>query len=82
MAMTAKQRNALPDKAFVYPKQRRYAVPTKKQAKKAGISEEQRLRLHRNALSRAAQKGTSGTYSAVAKKVEARSGGKVKVGKK
>jgi hypothetical protein len=34
-------------------------VPTKAQARKAGISEAQRLRAHRNALSRAAQSGTS-----------------------
>ncbi len=73
MALTSKQRKALPDKAFAYPKQRKYPVPTKAQAKKAGISEKQRLKLHRNALARAAQKGTSGSYSHVRKVVRKRS---------
>ena len=82
MALTTQQRSALPDKAFAFPKQRKYAVPTKKQAKKAGISEEQRLKLHRDALSRAVQRGTSGTYAKVAKKVQKRTGGKVGVGRK
>jgi len=49
MALTAKQRNALPDSAFVYRRSRMYPVPTKAQARKAGISERQRLGLHRNA---------------------------------
>ncbi len=73
MALKAKQRNALPDSAFVYPKKRKYPVPTKKQAKKAGISEKQRLALHRNALSRAAQKRTFGSYAKVAATVRKRS---------
>src|SRR5262245_22144039 len=72
MALTAKQRNALPPSAFVYPSTRKYPVPTKAQAKRAGISERQRLRIDRNALSRAAQRKTSGSYSTVAKKVKAR----------
>lgn len=82
MALTTEQRSALPDKAFAYPKQRRYAVPTKKQAKKAGISEELRLQSHRDALARAAQRGAPGAHSKVAKKVKKRAGGKVKVGRK
>lgn len=61
MALTAKQRNALPNSAFAYPKARKYPVPTKAQARKAGISERQRLGLHRNARSRAAQSATSGS---------------------
>jgi hypothetical protein len=73
MALTARQRNKLPASAFAYPTQRKYPVPTKAQAKKAGISERQRLGLHRNALSRAAQSNTSGSYRHVAKKVNARS---------
>ena len=77
MALTAAQRRRLPPSAFVYPKQRKYPVPTKAQAKRAGISEAQRLRLHRNALARANQKGTSGSYGKVAKKVRARAGSKV-----
>jgi len=77
MALSAKQRNALPPSAFAYPSSRKYPVPTKSQAAKAGISERQRLGLHRNALSRAAQRGTSGSYGTVANKVRARAGGKV-----
>jgi hypothetical protein len=73
MALTAKQRNRLPASAFAYPAQRKYPVPTKRQAQKAGISERQRLATHRNALSRAAQSGTSGSYRHVARKVNSRS---------
>ena len=74
MALSAKQRNKLPPSAFAYPAQRKYPVPTKTQAKKAGISETQRLGLHRNALSRAAQPNTAGSYRHVARKVATRSG--------
>lgn len=77
MALTSKQRAKLPSSAFAYPSQRKYPVPTKAQAKKAGISERQRVGLHRNALARAAQSGTTGSYPHVARKVKARSGGKV-----
>jgi hypothetical protein len=77
MALTAAQRRKLPSSAFVYPKQRKYPVPTKAQAKKAGISEQSRLRMHRNALARANQTKTSGSYGTVAKKVRTRSAGKV-----
>jgi hypothetical protein len=77
MALTAKQRRKLPKSAFAYPRQRKYPVPTKTQAKRAGISEKQRVGLHRNALSRAAQSKTSGSYGHVAKHVSRRSGGKV-----
>jgi hypothetical protein len=77
MALTAKQRKALPASAFAYPSSRKYPVPTKAQAAKAGIGEKQRLAMHRNALSRAGQSGTSGSYSTVARKVRARSGGKI-----
>jgi len=73
MALTSRQRNRLPKSAFAYPSQRKYPVPTKAQARKAGISEKQRLATHRNALSRAAQSGTSGSYRHVARKVNARS---------
>jgi hypothetical protein len=77
VALTAKQRNALPDSAFVYRKSRKYPVPTKAQARKAGISERQRIGLHRNALSRAAQRHTMGTPSKVRSVVRKRHGGKV-----
>jgi len=73
MRLTASQRSKLPPSAFVYPSRRAYPVPTKAQAAKAGISETQRLRMHRSALSRAAQRQTSGTYATVARKVNARS---------
>ncbi|HEY7010133.1 MAG TPA: hypothetical protein VH395_14390 [Jatrophihabitantaceae bacterium] len=77
MPLTARQRNALPDSAFAYPLQRKYPVPTKAQARRAGISETQRLGLHRNALSRAAQANTSGSSRHVRGKVAARAGGGV-----
>jgi len=77
MALTAKQRNALPASAFVYRKARKYPVPTKAQAKRAGISERQRLNLHRNALSRAAQPQTMGTKGRVRAVVRKRAGGKI-----
>ena len=73
MALTSRQRAKLPPSAFAYPSTRSYPVPTKAQAKKAGISEKARLAMHRNALSRAAQAGTSGSYGHVASKVRARS---------
>ena len=73
MAISSKQRAKLPKSAFAYPSARKYPVPTKAQARKAGISERARLGLHRNALARAAQSGTSGSYSRVAKHVARRS---------
>jgi hypothetical protein len=81
MALSAKQRNKLPASAFVYPSSRKYPVPTKAQATSAGISEAQRLRIHRSALSYAARGDTSGSYGAVAKAVKNRSGGKVTPGR-
>lgn len=75
MALTAKQRNRLPDSAFAYPSVRKYPVPTKSQARAAGISEKQRLGLHRNALSRAAQRNTMGTPGRVRAKVAPRTPG-------
>ena len=77
MALTAKQRNKLPSSAFVYPSKRSFPVPTQQQAMMAGISEAQRLKMHRAALSYAARPDTSGSYGAVAKAVKRRSGGKV-----
>lgn len=82
MALTAKQRNALPASAFVYhsgPRSNwRYPVPTKGQAARAGISERQRLATHRNALSRAAQSSTRGSPGRVRTVVKARHAGGVK----
>jgi hypothetical protein len=86
MALTAAQRRKLPRSAFAYntgPRSNwKYPIPTRAQAKKAGIPEGQRLRLHRNALSRAAQSNTTGSYQHVAKHVRRRSSGKVKPSRK
>lgn len=82
MALTAKQRRKLPKSAFAYPGARTYPVPTRSQAKRAGISEKQRLGLHRNALSRAAQSSTSGSYAHVARHVRRRAAGSVKPSRK
>jgi len=76
MALTAKQRRALPDSAFALTG-RRYPVPTKAQAKRAGISEAQRIRLHRNALARSTNRRTAGSYPTIARKVRARAGNRV-----
>jgi len=77
MALTTRQRNALPNSAFALPSKRAYPVPTKAQARKAGISEAQRLRLHRNALARSTNARTAGSYPTIARKVKARAGAKV-----
>lgn len=55
MALSTRQRNALPASAFLDRRNRRFPVPTKAQARRAGISETQRVRTLRNALSRAGQ---------------------------
>jgi hypothetical protein len=65
MALTAKQRAKLPPSAFVYPSTRKYPVPTKAQAQKAGISEKQRIATHRAAKAYVARKSTSGTPAKV-----------------
>ena len=77
MALTAKQRGALPASAFVYPSTRKYPVPTKAQARRAGISERQRVGLHRNALARAAQSHTVGSPGRVRAVVRKRHAGTV-----
>lgn len=61
--MKAKRRNKLPASSFAYPKQRKYPIDTKARAK--------------NALARAAQSHTSGTYTHVAKAVRAKYGNAV-----
>jgi hypothetical protein len=55
MTLRAARRNKLPDSAFAYPKQRKYPIDTKRRA--------------RNALSRSAQRNTSGSYAHVARAV-------------
>jgi len=81
MALTARQRNALPDSAFIDPRRRRFPAPTAAQAKKAGIPEGQRIRTLRSALSRAAQPQKRGaknvTPTLARRKVALRAGGKV-----
>ena len=71
MALTAAQRRKLPRSAFVYaPKSAprsswKYPVPTRAQAKRAGISEGNRLRIARSAMSYAGRRSTSGTPARV-----------------
>jgi hypothetical protein len=71
VSLTAAQRRKLPRAAFVYaPKGTprstwRYPVPTRAQAKRAGISEASRLRTARAAVSYAGHRGTSGTPARV-----------------
>ena len=81
MALTARQRNKLPPSAFLDRKNRRFPVPTKAQARKAGIAEAQRVRTLRNALSRAAQSQAKGVKkvspAATRRKVKARAAGQV-----
>jgi hypothetical protein len=60
---TAKGVKRLPASAFAYPRTREYPINTLARAK--------------NALARAAQSGTSGSYSHVARKVKRRYGSKI-----
>jgi hypothetical protein len=78
VALTARQRNALPDSAFVNQRDRKYPVPTKAQARRAGIPETQRIRTVRNALARSAQPQTSSSYRRVAPVVRKRAGAQVR----
>lgn len=67
--LKARRRQKLPRSAFAYPRTRKYPIDTPRRA--------------RNALARAAQRGTSGSYAHVARAVRKRYGGKIKsVGKK
>lgn len=67
--MKAARRKALPASSFAYPRTRKYPIDTPKRA--------------RNALARASQSGTSGTYQHVARAVRKKYGNKVAtVGKK
>lgn len=74
MALTARQRRALPRSAFAVPSRRAYPIPTKAQARKAGIPEAQRIRLGRNALARSTNAATSGSYPRIAKLTRTRMG--------
>jgi hypothetical protein len=59
--LTTQQRNKLPNSAFAYPATRKYPIPTKQQAKRAGISEAQRQTMQAAARSYAARKSTAGS---------------------
>jgi hypothetical protein len=72
MALSAKQRNALPPSAFLDRKNRRFPMPTKAQARHAGISEAQRMRTVRNAASRAAQPQARGVKKVSLRMVHAK----------
>jgi 3,4-dihydroxy-2-butanone 4-phosphate synthase len=67
MALTAAQRRRLPRSAFAYapagtPRSRwRYPIPTRSQARRAGISEGQRRRTINSAKSYAAHRNTLGS---------------------
>jgi hypothetical protein len=82
MALTTRQRNALPRSAFALhsgPRSNwRYPAPTKAQARRAGISESQRARTHRAALSYAGRRSTRGSPKTVRAHVAARHQGAVK----
>jgi len=53
-------------------------MPTKAQARRAGISEAQRVRLHRNALARSTNARTGGSYRSIAPVARKRAGGQVR----
>jgi hypothetical protein len=80
VSLTARQRNALPRSAFAYapagsPRSRwRYPVPTRDQARRAGIGERQRQATLRNAVARGAQRRTLGSYAKVAPSARRRAG--------
>ena len=80
MGLTAKQRNALPRSAFVYaakgaPRSAwRYPVPTKHQARQAGISEPRRQATLHAALAFSARRDTMGSHRRVRAVVARRSG--------
>lgn len=71
MALTAAQRAKLPPSAFVHkpdPNKRstwRYPVPTKNMARKAGISETQRQKMHATALAYSGRRSTASTKARV-----------------
>jgi hypothetical protein len=79
MALTARQRNALPPSAFVIKPNRNrsswaYPLPTAAMARRAGISEAQRQRMLRAAVSFAARRGTRGSYARIARLARQRAG--------
>jgi hypothetical protein len=83
--LTARQRSKLPRSAFVVKGTKgkrstyKYPVPTKAQARKAGISERQRQTMHRAALSYSARRTTASSYRKVAPVVHRRSAARRRV---
>ena len=63
MAISAAKRKSLPASSFAYPRTRSFPIDTPARA--------------RNALARAAQKGTKGSYSHVAKAVRRKYGNRI-----
>ena len=63
MALSARARAKLPASSFAYPRTRSYPIDTPQRA--------------RNALARAAQKGTKGSYSHVAQAVRRKYGNRI-----
>jgi hypothetical protein len=63
--LKAAQRNKLPPSAFAYPKARKYPMPTKAQARKAGISESQRQTMLSSAKAYSARSSTMGSRTTI-----------------
>jgi len=80
MPLTAAQRKRLPRSAFVYaPKNAprsawKYPVPTRAQARQAGISEASRVRTARAAVSYSARRDTMGSRTRVGAVARTRAG--------
>jgi hypothetical protein len=77
MALTARQRNKLPKSAFaIHPGKARsrwaYPLPTPSQARRAGISEGQRKRMLRAAVTYSARSSTRGSPRTIAPKAKRR----------
>jgi hypothetical protein len=84
MALTAAQRAKLPRSAFAIRGRTRsqdaYPLPTKAQARRAGISEPQRQRMLRAAAAYSARGNTRGSYSRIAPRARRRAGGNTRGG--
>jgi hypothetical protein len=78
MALTTRQRNKLPRSAFAIRSGPRsnwaYPLPTRAQARAAGISEAQRQRMLRAAVAYAARSDTRSSYGAIRRKARTRAG--------
>jgi hypothetical protein len=80
MALTARQRARLPRSAFLYAPRGasrskwRYPVPTRAQARRAGIGEGQRQRIAKSAVSYSAHRNTIGSRRRIEPIARARAG--------